>query len=91
MKNIKFIFGFVFLLALAISCTVDGIDDDTSFINSKSSYKHGSKFDDFSSVCKIALNMFEPFYSALLKELRVDELHHIYTSPTPETQSWSLC
>lgn len=34
MKNIKFIFGFVFLLALAISCTVDGIDDDTSFINS---------------------------------------------------------
>lgn len=34
MKNIKFIFGFVCLLALAISCTVDGIDDDTSFINS---------------------------------------------------------
>ena len=32
MKNIKFIFGFVFLLALAISCTVNGIDDDTSFI-----------------------------------------------------------
>lgn len=34
MKNIKFIFGFVCLLAIAISCTVDGIDDDTSFINS---------------------------------------------------------
>jgi len=34
MKNIKFIFGFVFLLAIAISCTVDGIDDDTSFIKS---------------------------------------------------------
>jgi hypothetical protein len=34
MKNIKFIFGFVCLLALAISCTVEGIDDDTSFINS---------------------------------------------------------
>ena len=34
MKNIKFIFGFVCLLALAISCTEDGIDDDTSFINS---------------------------------------------------------
>lgn len=34
MKNIKFIFGFVFLLALVISCTVDGIDDDTSFVNS---------------------------------------------------------
>ena len=33
MKNIKFIFGLVFLLALAISCTVDGIDDDTSFID----------------------------------------------------------
>ncbi len=34
MKNLKFIFGLVFLLALAISCTVDGIDDDTSFIES---------------------------------------------------------
>ncbi len=34
MKNTKFIFGFVFLLALAIGCTVEGIDDDTSFINS---------------------------------------------------------
>jgi hypothetical protein len=34
MKNIKFIFGFVCLLAIAISCTVDGSDDDTSFINS---------------------------------------------------------
>ena len=34
MKNIKFIFGFVILLALAISCTVDGIDDDTSLFNS---------------------------------------------------------
>ncbi len=34
MKNIKFIFGFVCLLALSIGCTVDGIDDDTSFINS---------------------------------------------------------
>ncbi|MFE3866704.1 hypothetical protein ACFX5E_01290 [Flavobacterium sp. LS2P90] len=32
MKNIKFIFGFVCLLAMAIGCTVDGIDDDTSFI-----------------------------------------------------------
>jgi hypothetical protein len=32
MKNIKFIFGFVCLLAIGISCTVDGIDDDTSFI-----------------------------------------------------------
>lgn len=32
MKNIKFIFGFVCLLAAGISCTVDGIDDDTSFI-----------------------------------------------------------
>lgn len=37
MKNIKFIFGFVFLLAIAISCTVEGIDDDTSFINSVNS------------------------------------------------------
>ena len=34
MKNIKLIFGFVCLMAIAISCTVDGIDDDTSFINS---------------------------------------------------------
>ncbi len=34
MKNIKFIFGFVCFLAIAISCTVEGIDDDTSFINS---------------------------------------------------------
>jgi hypothetical protein len=34
MKNIKFIFGFVCFLAIAISCTVDGIDDDTTFINS---------------------------------------------------------
>jgi hypothetical protein len=33
MKNIKLIFGFVCLMAIAISCTVDGIDDDTSFIN----------------------------------------------------------
>lgn len=32
MKNIKFIFGFLCLLAVGISCTVDGIDDDTSFI-----------------------------------------------------------
>jgi hypothetical protein len=32
MKNIKFIFGFVCLLAVGIGCTVDGIDDDTSFI-----------------------------------------------------------
>lgn len=34
MKNIKFISGFVFLLAIAISCTVKGIDEDTSFISS---------------------------------------------------------
>lgn len=34
MKNIKFIFGFVCFLAIAISCNVEGIDDDTSFINS---------------------------------------------------------
>ncbi|MFM9826538.1 hypothetical protein [Flavobacterium sp.] len=34
MKNIKFIFGFVFLIALAIGCTVEGIDDDTSFLDS---------------------------------------------------------
>jgi hypothetical protein len=34
MKNIKFIFGFVFFLALAISCTVEGVDDDTSFFDS---------------------------------------------------------
>lgn len=34
MKNIKLIFGFLCLMAIAISCTVDGIDDDTSFINS---------------------------------------------------------
>ena len=33
MKNIKFIFGFLCLLAVGISCTVDGIDDDTSFID----------------------------------------------------------
>jgi hypothetical protein len=33
MKNIKFIFGFVCLLAIGVSCTVDGIDDDTSFID----------------------------------------------------------
>jgi hypothetical protein len=32
MKNIKFIFGFFCLLAIGISCTVEGIDDDTSFI-----------------------------------------------------------
>jgi hypothetical protein len=32
MKNIKFIFGFLCLLAIGISCTVEGIDDDTSFI-----------------------------------------------------------
>lgn len=34
MKNIKLIFGFVFLLAIAISCTVEGIDEDTSFLSS---------------------------------------------------------
>lgn len=33
MKNIKFIFGFVCLLVTAIGCTVDGIDDDVSFID----------------------------------------------------------
>lgn len=33
MKNIKFIFGFVCLLVMATGCTVDGIDDDTSFID----------------------------------------------------------
>lgn len=32
MKNIKLIFGFVCLMAMAIGCTVEGIDDDTSFI-----------------------------------------------------------
>lgn len=42
MKNIKFIFGFVILLALAIGCTVDGIDDDTSFINSVGAPKNVS-------------------------------------------------
>lgn len=33
MKNIKLIFGFLILLAIAIGCTVEGIDSDTSFIN----------------------------------------------------------
>jgi hypothetical protein len=34
MKKIKLIFGFVFLLAIAISCTVDGIDGETSMLDS---------------------------------------------------------
>jgi hypothetical protein len=35
MKNIKLIFGFVLLLAVTISCDIpDGIDQDTSFLNS---------------------------------------------------------
>lgn len=34
MKNIKLIFGFISLLAIAIGCTVKGVDDDTAFIDS---------------------------------------------------------
>ena len=34
MKNIKFIFGFLFLLTISLSCSVEGIDEDTSFVNS---------------------------------------------------------
>jgi hypothetical protein len=34
MKKIKLIFGFVFLLGIAISCTVDGIDGETSMLDS---------------------------------------------------------
>jgi hypothetical protein len=34
MKKIKLICGFVFLLAIAISCTVDGIDEDASILDS---------------------------------------------------------
>jgi hypothetical protein len=34
MKKIKLIFGFVCLLAIAISCTVDGIDGETSMLDS---------------------------------------------------------
>jgi hypothetical protein len=34
MKKIKLIFGFVFLIAIAISCTVDGIDGETSMLDS---------------------------------------------------------
>lgn len=34
MKKIKLIFSSLFLLALVIGCTVDGIGEDTSFVNS---------------------------------------------------------
>lgn len=35
MKNIKILFGFLLMLAVTISCSVpEGIDDDTSFLNS---------------------------------------------------------
>lgn len=35
MKNIKILFGFLLMLAVSISCSVpEGIDDDTSFLNS---------------------------------------------------------
>jgi hypothetical protein len=37
MKNIKLIFSFIAILAVAISCTVEGIDKDTSFLNSAAS------------------------------------------------------
>lgn len=36
MKKIKFIFSFVVLLAVAISCTVDGISDDTTLQGTES-------------------------------------------------------
>lgn len=46
MKKIKLVFSFVFLLAVTISCsTSDGIDSDTSFINTASSGNVNSIFD----------------------------------------------
>jgi hypothetical protein len=38
-EKIKLIFGFVFLLAIAISCTVDGIDGETSMLDSVTAVK----------------------------------------------------
>ncbi|MFB0903891.1 MAG: hypothetical protein QMB11_05885, partial [Nonlabens sp.] len=45
MKKIKLIFGFVFLIAIAISCTVDGIDGETSFLDSAASGNVSKIFD----------------------------------------------
>jgi len=46
MKNVKLIFSFVLLIAFTISCTVqDGIDQDTSFLNTANSEAVDAIFD----------------------------------------------
>lgn len=45
MKNIKLIFGFVFLLVFTVSCSIpDGIDNDLSFLNSGTAPSNVSGF-----------------------------------------------
>ncbi|TDD95516.1 hypothetical protein [Flavobacterium cellulosilyticum] len=57
MKNIKLIFSFVLLLAVTISCSIpDGIDQDTSFLNTAVSGNISKIFDistDNSGIVKI--------------------------------------
>ncbi|WP_035668243.1 hypothetical protein [Flavobacterium sp. 83] len=45
MKKIKFIFSFVLLLAITISCTVEGINNDTALIGTDSSANVNKIFD----------------------------------------------
>ncbi|HEX9150453.1 MAG TPA: PKD domain protein, partial [Flavobacterium sp.] len=45
MKKIKFIFSFVLLLAVTVSCTVEGIGNDTALLGTDSSANLNKIFD----------------------------------------------